>query len=670
MFIVRIFLCFLIFGQTVAYSANNVQPEYLLARTPTWVKAIVYDSSTQHIHQQAINYILMDDQINTLNGLEQYRHRVISPLTTIGLEQVSELKLRFNPAFEQLTIHQILIKRNSQIRDVTNSAKIRIIHREEQLHEGIHDGQATAIVILNDVRVGDIIDYSYSVTGSNPIFSNKRFGYLPIDMPLDVATLSIRLLVPAQQQTQVKIFNNNSVTINKTSSANIDEYSLYRQNVSAITPEEATPAWYAHYGWFEYSQYHSWADVNEWAQGLYNIPIKSTAIFESTYQQLVQKSKNKDDFITNALFFVQNDIRYLGLEFGENSHKPHTPTDVLKDRYGDCKDKALLLSQLLQRHGITALPALVSTQFQKGIVNELPSPGVFNHAVTYVQYNNKAYWLDGTRRYQAGSLDTLGIQDFGVALVIGHHDKNLITMYEHQPSKIYMEIEEHIYAKDFNGTVDYQITSILHGNAAESQREYFANTSPTTIHQAYANFYSKFHEELSIVKPLEYENDPINNRFIIKEYYQLHGFWGNEHYNQNPILKAPITLKAFTDQIYIPQSISRKSPLALASPKTISSRIYLHFPTDVKLDLDDKVLSIENSAVKFNTLDRYYNKTYYNHSELTIKQNHIDTEKFKAFSKDIREVNKLLDYSIYISSPDTNGYKEILTLKQKFQDSN
>lgn len=611
----------------------------------------------------------MDDQVNTLNGLEQYRHRVISPLTTVGLEQVSELKLGFNPAFEQLNIHQILIKRNSETRDVTNSAKIRIIHREEQLYEGIHDGQATAIVILNDVRIGDIIDYSYSVKGSNPIFINKRFGYLPIDMPLDVATLSIRLLVTPQQKTQVKIFNNNTVTINKVSNTSIDEYSIYRQNVSAITAEEATPAWYANYGWFEYSQYHLWADVNEWAQNLYNIPIKSSPIFESTYQQLAQKSKNKDDFITNALFFVQNDIRYLGLEFGENSHKPHAPTDVLKNRYGDCKDKALLLSQLLQRHGITALPALVSTQFQKGIVNELPSPGVFNHAITYVKHNEKTYWLDGTRRYQAGTLDTLGIQDFGVALVIGHHDKKLITMYEHQPIKIYMEIEEHMYAKDFSGTVDYQITSILHGNAAEAQREYFANTSPTTIREAYANFYSKFHEELSILKPLEYENDPINNRFIIKEYYQLQSFWRAENYNKTSILKAPITLKAFTDQLYVPKSISRKSPIALTSPKTISSRVYLHFPTDVKLDFDGKVFSIENSAVRFNSLDRYYDKTYYNHSELTIKNNHIDTEKFKDFSKDVREINKLWDYSISILSPDADGYKDILTLKQNLQDS-
>lgn len=669
MFIARLIFCWLLLTHSIAHSAANTKSEYKITPTPTWVKTIDYKTTEHSPQQQALDYVLMDDQVNTLQGLQQYRHRVISPLTTVGLEQISELKLSFNPAFEQLHIHQIIIKRDNKARDITNTAKVRVIHREEQLFEGIQDGQATAIVILDDVRVGDIIDYSYSVLGSNPIFANKRFGFLPLDMPLDVGTLSVRLLTDPKKSTEVSLFNNTKVQLRKTTSPTVNEYSVFEQKVSAINAEEATPAWFSAYSWLEYSQYESWADVDQWAQALYNMPIKSTPIFESTYQQLASKSKDKAEFISNALFFVQNEIRYLGLEFGENSHKPHSPSEVLQNRYGDCKDKALLLSKLLQQHGITALPALVSTQFQKGIAQEIPSPGLFNHVITYVEFNGKHYWLDGTRRYQAGSLDKIGTQDFGVALVIGHPSKKLITMYEELSPKTSFEVEEHFYAKDFKGTVDYHITTTLYGNSAESQREYFSNRSPTEVRKAFANFYSHFHDDLSIVKPLEYEDDKINNRFIIREYYQLDNFWQTETNKNKPIFKAPIILTAFSDQISVPQAMIRTSPLALPAPRTISSRIYLHLPSDVKLNFDGKVSSIDNPNLSFNSLDRYYDKTYYNHSELVIKNNMVEAKDFKEFSKDVRETKKQWEYSIFFPTPENNGYTDILKLQNKLENS-
>ena len=34
--------------------------------------------------------------------------------------------------------------------------------------------------------------------------------------------------------------------------------------------------------------------------------------------------------------FVQNDIRYMGIEQGIGSIKPFTPEQVVKQRFGDC----------------------------------------------------------------------------------------------------------------------------------------------------------------------------------------------------------------------------------------------------------------------------------------------------------------------------------------------
>ena len=41
------------------------------------------------------------------------------------------------------------------------------------------------------------------------------------------------------------------------------------------------------------------------------------------------------------------EIRYYSVSLGESSHRPHTPAEVLRNRYGDCKDKSLLLVTIL-----------------------------------------------------------------------------------------------------------------------------------------------------------------------------------------------------------------------------------------------------------------------------------------------------------------------------------
>ena len=49
-----------------------------------------------------------------------------------------------------------------------------------------------------------------------------------------------------------------------------------------------------------------------------------------------------------AVNFVQNEIRYMGIETGKYSHKANSPEKVFKQRYGDCKDKSLLLASILK----------------------------------------------------------------------------------------------------------------------------------------------------------------------------------------------------------------------------------------------------------------------------------------------------------------------------------
>ena len=55
----------------------------------------------------------------------------------------------------------------------------------------------------------------------------------------------------------------------------------------------------------------------------------------------------------NALAtFMQKEIRYVAIQLGIGGWQPHRASEVFQHRYGDSKDKATLLSTLLQQVGI------------------------------------------------------------------------------------------------------------------------------------------------------------------------------------------------------------------------------------------------------------------------------------------------------------------------------
>ena len=95
--------------------------------------------------------------------------------------------------------------------------------------------------------------------------------------------------------------------------------------------------------------------------------------------------------------YVRDHISYTAIEFGTRGRTPN-PTDLtLSNKYGDCKDQALLLWQLLLAADIKAHLALVNTDGD--IVPQLPSMDQFDHMVVYVPEINNGQFIDCTSKY-------------------------------------------------------------------------------------------------------------------------------------------------------------------------------------------------------------------------------------------------------------------------------
>ncbi|MGA2349012.1 MAG: DUF3857 domain-containing protein [Terracidiphilus sp.] len=128
------------------------------------------------------------------------------------------------------------------------------------------------------------------------------------------------------------------------------------------------------------------------------------------------------------LDYLDREVRYTGIEFGEAAIVPHDPVEVLNKKYGDCKDKATLLVTMLRAAGIPAYVALLNAGSRMDVPADLPGMGLFDHVIVYVP-GPPALWIDATDRY--ARLGELPIEDQGrLAMIVRPDTKALVKTPE------------------------------------------------------------------------------------------------------------------------------------------------------------------------------------------------------------------------------------------------
>ena len=109
-----------------------------------------------------------------------------------------------------------------------------------------------------------------------------------------------------------------------------------------------------------------------------------------------------DSAKAKAIFnYVQSKINYVAFEDGMGGFIPREAASVLQKKYGDCKDMANLLNEMLHYAGIESNIAWIGTRHNNYTYENVPSPIVDNHMITVAKINNQDIFLDATGHYTA-----------------------------------------------------------------------------------------------------------------------------------------------------------------------------------------------------------------------------------------------------------------------------
>lgn len=557
---------------------------FAIAAAPAWVQPFAPDPPASAVMaSDGISYLLVDQQEN-LEPRASYYHEARQITSENGVQNGAAIAVSFDPSYQKLIFHSIRLIRQGVAADRLNRSQIKLFQREREMESFLYDGSFTAQCHLEDVRVGDVIEYAYTIEGANPVLKGKYFAIFATEWASPVRHAIARIVYPAQRKLQLTI-KNRVVQTAATTNRGTTEWRWEEKEIPARRIDPNTPRGYAPYGRVEVTEFADWQQVAAWAVPLYHTDAPLSADLEKQIAKL-RAIENPEERILAALRFVQDEIRYLGIESGVDSHQPTAPGEVLRRRFGDCKDKTLLLGTLLRQAGLTATPALVSSVYRSGVAERLPSPGCFNHVILQVETGTGTHWLDATRTYQRGPLSQIYVGNYGYALVLRPETAKL-TAYAPPPDALpKKKIVERYRIPTPGGDARLEVVSVFQGAAAEVARAFFLTATKEDIQKSYLQYYARRFPRIQSTQAVEYQELAGGLGCQVKEQYLIPGIWEMaDNQTQHKLTLHPTDVE---QEMGNPGAAIRNDPLALNHPANVTQEIHAEMFEDWSMHADQR----------------------------------------------------------------------------------
>jgi len=643
----------LLFIAVLSFSAYGQKLEF--KPIPEWVKPIdpvIESKFNKYDINNGSYYSVIDYQIH-LDLEADYTHFATKITSNAGITEASELTFSYDTNYQRVEFHTLTVWRKGKPIDRIKELEFEFLSNEQNLDQGIYTGAVTAYKILEDIREGDIIEFAYTIVGDNPIYNDQRFRLLPLENTNPLDHIHINILYPKNQEFYMGCQGCDEKKIIKTEHTDYNQVELSRTDLEAKELEESSPNWIIPYDYFYFSSTNSWKEINDWAVDVFS--LKNQQDLQSVFDEVLIGNETDEEKIDKLLDFVQNDIRYMGIESGIGSIKPFSPEKVVKQRFGDCKDKSLLFVELMRQIGITtAYPALVSANMWHGVDSITPTGYSFDHVIVCLDYKGDRYWIDPTMTNQGGSFKQKMITNFGLALPISEGNESLSEMNINDTiSRTY--VEEHLESNSFQDPIKLTVTSTLYGMNAEYFRSILEYYSLKEASEQLKGLYTNLFPTIMVSERIKIIDDLDSNKMVIVEQYEIPNAWreddgiiGKVHLIQY----EPIPLYGYVSYLTCEK---KELPVQLGYPSKYDQKTSITLPKD--LAIMEKNDEYENEGFLYSSkmIEKSGNEIELKY-HYEIKQSSITPKEYQQFCLDMNAL--LYDLPVKITfSKDFNQPK-------------
>ncbi|MCE2983824.1 MAG: DUF3857 domain-containing protein [Parachlamydia sp.] len=503
-----------------------------------------------------------------------------------AIQEGSIIEIEFNPESEALLIHTVLIHRNGETIDQAG-CKTRIMQKEADSHKYIFTGSLTFTLFLEDIRVGDILEYAYSYHYKEPFIQNK-FHFQTGE---ECEQLYYRLVAPSTIHLQYH------GGFHAPAIRSLDEED--QEWIWEISPgakgafEWGQPSWLFPCDWLQISSFNHWDEVSKDAETQFPKEVILDAAIKAQVAKWKKEMPQESELILKLIRFVQNEVRYLSLDEGRlGPNCANDPNKTYFNRFGDCKDKTALLHYLLKEIGLESYPALVNTFLKEKTASLLPSL-LFNHAILAIEKEGRLYWIDPTISHQGGTLENRTPLDYGYGLLIGKPGHSLTAIEKRgDASKLHTFVTFDLRKKNEQSRMS--VETHFYGGEADKFRAQLDTESLNELSNQYISFYENHYPGIQVDKAIEFYELMDLNRIVLNESYLIPEL-GDRKVEKG---KTVYYFKPFSLLAKLPSFESgRQTPLALEFPLEIREDIIVN--SEKKIKFKEEITVFKNRCFEF-----------------------------------------------------------------------
>jgi hypothetical protein len=308
-----------------------------------------------------------------------------------GVTERTHLRVRLDNAhdFSEWSPYPILLDANREMGDLTASAiqpdgkTLKVSRRDLDTRQiagagNLHSSLAARTVTFPAVPVGSVLALDYEVR-ERPYFPA---GQLPLGASEPVESLRITVHGGGAGWRYHVDGTLPGITVQESPGG----VTVTGARLPGLNPPEKAPGLAAEGAMLRYAwgDAGSWEAVGRWYDGILVQVPRGAGPVAAKARELVAGVADKRRRIAALADFARRQVRYVAVEVGIGGYRPHTPQQVMEQLWGDCKDKALLLVDLLKEAGIEAYPALALLDPDGRVDRDFPSPYQFNHLIVAV----------------------------------------------------------------------------------------------------------------------------------------------------------------------------------------------------------------------------------------------------------------------------------------------
>lgn len=340
------------------------------------------------------------------------------------------------------------------------------------------------------------------------------------------------------------------------------------------------------------------ADLFHWYESMTDTlnSDKNDPNLQAIVDSITNGITNEKEKVKRIFEWTQDNIKYVAYEDGLGGFIPRSAASVCTNRFGDCKDMSSTITQLLDYAGIPSHLTWIGTHSIPFKYKEVPTPAVDNHMIaTYIDKDNKHYFMDATGRYMPFGLPSGFIQgkEALIQLKKGEFEIYTVPVVDEKVNIILDSVNATITDGVFTGTavnklggyskqsLEYRIEDLTDEKKAKFFKSYFTKGNNKFLPE-------NFKESHAYPDPAPYE---VAYNFTIGDYIMT---LDNEVY-------VNLNLMDFFSGDKLKED--RETPFQFKHKSLFKNVVHFTVPEGYTVDFLPKPLSVDNELM-------YYHSSY------------------------------------------------------------